>query len=106
MPTIRVKANDTRPFDGVLMANGSPVDLTGVLGIQFLMRPAGGGALKGGAAVVLDARAARVRYVWQTVDLQTPGVFRAEFQVTFGDGTVETYPNGEYIDIVVMADLS
>lgn len=36
---------------------------------------------------------------------QTPGVYEAQFHVEYEDGTRESFPNGEYIEVVVLDDV-
>lgn len=53
------------------------------------------------AATVVDPELGRVRYDWQPEDTSTAGDFEAEFEVTYADGSVETFPNDGYIDIYI-----
>jgi hypothetical protein len=38
-------------------------------------------------------------------DTDTAGTYWAEFEVTFGDGRVETYPNRGYLTVNIEPDL-
>lgn len=104
---VKIKANDTRPLPATLTANGSPVNLTGAV-VRFHMRPkvAGVGSVVDALATIEDALAGRVSYPWAPADVNVPGIHRAEFEVTFADGTVETFPNSDWIDIEILADLA
>jgi hypothetical protein len=42
-----------------------------------------------------------LRYEWQVGDTATPGLYEAQFVVTYADGTTETFPNAELITISV-----
>lgn len=100
MEQFTIKRGDTSPsiaFD--LISDGAPVDLTGAT-VKFIMA----GRINTAAAIE-DAAAGTVRYDWQPIDTAVSGVFNAEFEVTFADGKVETFPQAEYIQVVIKADL-
>lgn len=85
--------------------DGSPVDLTGC-SVRFIMRAPGASSAKVDApAVVEDAANGEVAYTWTASDLDTPGTYHAEWQVTFGGGAVQTFPSDQYLIIKVLADL-
>lgn len=47
----------------------------------------------------------RVSYNWQVGDTASSGLFIAEVEVTWSDGTVQTFPGGSYVAVVVLPDL-
>ena len=47
-----------------------------------------------------------VRYRWVEGDTDTPGVYRAEWQVTYGDGSTESFPNTGYLTVQVTEKLA
>ena len=103
---VTIKRGDTRPLDVTLTANRVP--LTGGIGtVRFLMQPRkiGQGSVVDADAEVLDEAKGLVRYAWKPEDVDAPGIHRAEFEVTFDDGTVETFPNGEWLDVEILSDL-
>lgn len=107
MSVVKIKRNDTRPLDVTLKANGVAVVVTGAT-IVFNMGPkiAGLGTIIDREPVtILDGVKGLVRYQWDVLDVEVSGVHRAEFEVTFGDGTIETFPNGEYLEIEIVSDL-
>jgi hypothetical protein len=53
----------------------------------------------------VDASKALAQFAWAPGDTDVPGLYRAEFKVTFGDGKVEKFPNGDYLDLEILADL-
>ena len=48
----------------------------------------------------------QVEYSWAAGDTDTSGVYDVEIQVTYSDGTVETFPNDGYHELRVLEDLA
>jgi len=47
------------------------------------------------------------KYDWKTADTLTMGLLKkGEFQVTFADGSIETFPNVGYIDLTMTEELA
>lgn len=103
-----LKQNDTSPtLDAILTdANGTVVDVTGA-SVRFHMLKIGATALKiDAAATVVDGTAGHVRYTLQSGDTDTPGTFKAEYQVTFIDGSIETFKNTpDQLRVVITPEL-
>ena len=92
--TAYLKQNDTSPtLDAILKdALGEPVNVFGA-SVKFIMSR--NGVVKvDAAAEVVDGEAGHVRYTLQDGDTDTPGNYQAEYEVTFLDGSVETFTNG------------
>lgn len=90
-----LKQNDTSPTLDAILTNaaGEVVKVAGA-SVQFHMQLIGSTELKIDApAIVVDGDAGHVRYVLQVGDTDTPGRYKAEFEVTFIDGSVETFTN-------------
>jgi hypothetical protein len=102
-----MKANDRRPYiQAQLMTGGQPVDLSTASGVSFIMRPAGGGAVKvNAAAVIRDALNGVVRYAWAVGDTNTPGQYEAEWEVIWPTAEPQTFPTLEYHTVEIRADL-
>lgn len=101
------KANDTAPaIEGQLTdSSGSPVDVTGA-SVTFIMKAVGGNTPKiNAAATIVTAASGIVKYTPATGDTDTAGDYLAEFQVIFGDGSKETFPNPAYLAVTITADL-
>lgn len=101
------KRGDTAPpiRAQILSPAGAPVDLTGA-SVRFLLAAqAGGTPLVDGTATIVDAAQGIVEYAWAPGDLQAAGQYLAEFEVTWPDGRVQTYPGDGYITVAVVADL-
>lgn len=110
--SIQFKRGDTAPkLRATLFADDAgttPLNLTTATAVQFIMAtaPAQPGTPKvNAAAVIVGAAAGRVDYTWQGTDTDTAGTYQAEFQVTWNDGTKQTFPRQGYLMIVITEDL-
>ncbi len=123
--TFLIKRNDTLPYirRQLVDSNGDPIDLSssgahGGLGtagvVKFTMRPSSDTAMAGTAkvhasATVVDAATGIVEYRWAVADTDTTTdgttPYAAEFEVTFNDGTIETFPQSSYIAVTIPRDL-
>lgn len=101
-----IKRNDTRSGlkATLLDANGAAVNLTGAK-VKFIMAKLDRTAKVNRTAEILNAAAGQVRHVFQVGDTDTPGMFAGEFEVTYPDGGVESFPNTDYIRILIESDL-
>lgn len=96
------KVGDTRsPLEATLTdADRNPVDISQATAITFSMRAvkATTAKISEAAAVKLDdgtpENRGKVRYVWQSADVDTAGDFYGEFTVSFAGGAQDTYPRG------------
>lgn len=106
--TAYLKQNDTSPtLDAILTdANGTVVDVTGA-SVRFHMLKIGATTLKiDAAASVIDGAAGHVRYTLQSGDTDTPGTYKAEYEVTFTDGSIETFKNTpDQLRVVITPEL-
>lgn len=98
--TFFIKRNDTSPaVEYALSTDDGPVNLTGAT-VKFYM-----GSVVDASADVLNAIGGIVSYQWQVGDTSSYGFFNAEFEVTYSDGTKETFPNNGYISVHISPDL-
>lgn len=103
-----VKRNDTYSSvtEQLLDENLSPVNLSGCV-VKFNMRLKTAAVAKvSSSATIVNAATGTVRYQWQGADTDTAGEYRAEWQVTFSSGRVQTYPNDTYNTIHILSDLA
>lgn len=108
MSTFYIKQNDTTPAIRATLENGSgdAVDLASTT-VRFHMRALGGTTVKvDAAATVINANTGIVQYDWDAADTDTVGTFQGEFEVTYSDGSIETFPNNGYIPIVITDDIT
>jgi len=106
--TFYVKQNDTSPSMLATLqdANDTAVNITGA-SVRFHLRPIGSTQVKVDApATIVTADAGIVRYDWQAADTDTIGSYQAEFEVTYGDATIETFPNDGYIRVEIISDIA
>lgn len=106
--TAYLKQNDTSPTLDAILTNaaGEVVDVTNA-SVRFHMQRLGATTLKiDAAATVVDGEAGHVRYTLQPGDTDTPGSYKAEYEVTFLDGSVETFKNTpDQLRVVITPEL-
>lgn len=106
MAKVVIKRNDTRTAirATLLGPDRNPVDLTDAT-VRFLMADHKGTVKMDREALVPNAAGGEVWVVFESGDTDTVGLYRAEFEVTFPDGRIETYPNDRFILIQIVPDL-
>lgn len=107
MSDFYIKQGDTLPALQATLkdADDAAVNLTGAT-VRFHMRLPGATSLTvDGAAEIVTAASGIVKYVWQAGDTDEPGAYEAEFEVTFDDDTILTFPNSENLSILVFAEV-
>jgi hypothetical protein len=105
---LRIKRGDTAPAfrgqcqDGPL---GTPVSLAGA-SARLLLKPDGApGVVRSLPMVVESGVLGWVRRDWQAADTATVGTFRAEVEVTYAGGAVQTFPGSGYATVEILPDL-
>jgi hypothetical protein len=106
--TFYIKENDTASFltRDLKDAFGAPVNVTGA-SVVFSMRVKPAGTLKvtRQTCAIVAAGTGRVRYEWVAADTDTADEYEGEFQVTYGNGKIQTFPNDGHIPVVVTDDI-
>ncbi|MBM2331818.1 hypothetical protein [Marivita cryptomonadis] len=108
-----MKQNDTGPALAVTLIDIDPfggeavVDLKSGSTVVFNMRLRGSQVKKvdRAASVITNSALGEVEYRWSASDTDTPGRYEGEFEVTFADGAVLTYPREGYIPIPIGDDI-
>lgn len=102
-----IKRNDTSPAirANLLDGDGNAVDVTAAT-IRFHMSEPNGTVVIDAAGTIVNAAGGIVEYQWQAGDTDTAGYFNTEFEVTYGDGTIETFPNSTYQRVRIIEDLA
>ena len=102
-----IKQNDTSPSLQAILkdASGTAISLTGA-SVRFHMKALDGTVKVDAAMTVTDNLNGVVQYDWQTGDTDTVGSYSVEFEVTYGDSTIETFPNNQNLTISVVRELN
>ena len=107
--TFYIKEGDTASFitRDLKDAFGAPVNVTGAT-VVFSMRVKPAGTLKvtRQPCVIVTAGTGRVRYEWIADDTDTADEYEGEFQVSYANGKIQTFPNDGHIPIVITDDIS
>jgi hypothetical protein len=109
--TFEIKRGDTAPtFDKRLREeNGEPVNLTDFQEVDFHMRDDNYNTIvtadtSNSVSVTLSS-SGDVEYAWQSGDTDTLGSYKAEFVVTFSDGTTQSFPRRGMYSIEITEDI-
>lgn len=100
MTKTKIKRGDTK----AVFTETLGVDLTGAT-VKFQMR--GDGILvRQNASIVPPATAGQVNYQLTASDVQIPGQYRQEWEVTFADNSIQTFPVDDYNEVTIIDDLN
>ena len=108
LPNFSVKIGNTGPGLQTVLENfqGDPVNLLNSR-VTFHMREIRSKAVVvSKPATVISEPDGSVVYNWQVGDTATEGLYQAEFEVLYPDGTTETFPSDKYIDIEIRGDVA
>jgi hypothetical protein len=92
-------------------SEGVAVSLSGAT-IRFTMAPITGGVATftddadNDQSDTLPSSFGNVSYVWAESDTSTPGLYLAEWEVTFAGGQQQTFPNSGYITVLITEQLT
>lgn len=106
--TFYIKQNDTSPAMLATLqdADGDAINLIGA-SVRFHMRAIGSNqAVVDAAATVVTPISGTVRYDWSAADTINIGSYQAEFEVTYADASIETFPNDGYIRVEIIDDIT
>lgn len=102
MADVVMKTGDTAVVLTSTLRDGAGVvvNLTGA-SVKWNMRKVGSRLLKVSAAgTVVTPLGGVVSYTWVTADVNEPGMFHGEWEVTFASGAKESFPNGRYLTVL------
>jgi hypothetical protein len=102
-----IKQNDTSPAIQATLkdANGSAINLNGA-DVVMHMKSVNGVLKVSEEMTIVDADTGVVKYDWVTGDTDTVGTYYVEFQVTYADLTIETFPNDDKAVILIKPELA
>lgn len=113
-PDFSIKTGDTASaiYATLEDANGDAVNIAGA-NVTFKMAPMSGGTLTVARAAVnaqvgagtVDGSTGNVVFNWGTSDLTTADWYRAEWEATFSNGSIQTFPNDGFMLVSVTGDL-
>lgn len=103
----RIKQNDTSPSLEAKLSDNNlvSVDLTAAT-VMLHMKAVGGGVVLDQQMTITDDEGGVVQYDWQTGDTATVGTYYVEFEVTYADGSVETFPNTGSLPLIITRELN
>jgi hypothetical protein len=109
MPDFFLKQGDTAPALQATLKDGAQnaVDVTGAT-VVFSMETAGVVKVSEAQVTITTATDGVVTYSWSAQDTDTPGNYTGEFEVTFGGGAVQTFPNTfeEKLNIIIAPEIA
>lgn len=102
-----IKQNDTSPALQATLQDyaGTAVNLVGA-SVQFHLKSVDGTIKVDAPMTIQNASGGIVLYSWDTGDTDTAGSYYAEFEVTYSDLTIETFPNTGSIAVVIAPELN
>lgn len=106
MVDFKITQNDTYPaLSGTCSDDGGSVPPLSGASVRFHMKKPGASGLKvDDEASILDETTGELAYQWKSGDTDESGKFRAEFEVTYSDGNVETFPS-EPLEVYIRPEL-
>ena len=108
MATFIMKQNDTSPSIEATLTdiNGTAINLADA-SVQFHMKNlTNSEVVVDEAASIVTAASGIVRYDWQAADTAKAGIYSCEFEVTYSDASIETFPNDEQIIVSIEGELN
>ena len=104
MSTFAIKRGDTSPgIEYQIGAYSEGGNILAGASARFIM--ARGSTVKVDASATVTDEGGILRYAGQAGDTDTAGVYNAEFEVTYSDGSIESFPNDGWITVTVGDDL-
>jgi len=102
-----IKQNDTSPSLQATLKDASltPVNITGAT-VMFHMKSIDGTVKVDQQMTIVDGSGGVVQYDWQAGDTDTVGTYYVEFEVTYGDSSIETFPNNGNKVVSVVKELN
>ena len=102
-----IKQNDTSPSLQATLRDAAlnPVNLAGAT-VMFHMKSIDGTIKVDQQMTVTNASGGVVQYDWQAGDTDTVGTYYVEFEVTYTDNSVETFPNNGNKVVSVVRELN
>tara|TARA_R110000796_G_scaffold20547_2_gene61081 strand:+ start:242 stop:562 length:321 start_codon:yes stop_codon:yes gene_type:complete len=102
-----IKQNDTSPSLQATLKDAQlvPVSLTEAT-VKLHMKSLDGVVKVNEIMTITDGNGGVVQYDWKAGDTDTVGSYSVEFQVTYADASVETFPNDGNLAVSVVKELN
>lgn len=101
---VKIKRGDRRPGVTITCLNGStPIDLTVASSVRLIGKLGGSKIIDREVTGTADGKV--VIEVWEVNDTATAGRLQMEVQVTWADGTIQTFPGDRYLEVEIIPDL-
>ena len=102
-----IKQNDTSPSLQATLKDASltPVNIIGAT-VMFHMKSIDGTVKVDQQMTIVNGAGGVVQYDWQSGDTDTVGTYYVEFEVTYLDGSIETFPNNGNKVVSVVKELN
>ena len=105
-PDFWIRQGDTRPWiEATLTDANGPVPLHGAT-VEFHLSDDTGGERITDDALILNEDEGLVTYEWKPGDTEFAGDYRAEWQVTFAEDDIGTFPNTGYTHVRITKQLA
>lgn len=108
MTLYEIKQNDTRPRPDALLrfSDGTIPNLTGAT-VKFIAREVTSAEAKiDAAATITDVPTGAVEYTLLAADTDLTGTYYCEWEVTFADSSVQTFPTRGFDRLRIRGDLA
>jgi uncharacterized protein YfaS (alpha-2-macroglobulin family) len=102
-----IKQNDTSPSLQATLKDSAlaPINLAGAT-VKLHMKSLDGTIKVDTSMTIVEELNGIIKYDWQTGDTDTVGTYNVEFQVTYSDASIETFPNNGNKVISVVRELN
>jgi hypothetical protein len=102
-----IKQNDTSPSLQATLKDAAldPINLTGAT-VRLHMKSVDGTIKIDQPMTVVTPLQGLIRYDWQAGDSDTVGTYYVEFEVTYADASIETFPNNGSKVVSVVRELN
>lgn len=102
-----IKQNDTSPSLQATLKDAAldPINLTGAT-VRLHMKSVDGTIKIDQPMTVVTPLQGLIQYNWQAGDTNTVGTYYVEFEVTYADASIETFPNNGSKVVSVVRELN
>jgi hypothetical protein len=103
----KIKQNDTSPSLQATLKDAAldPINLTGAT-VRLHMKSIDGTLKIDQPMTVVTPLQGLIQYDWQAGDTDTVGTYYVEFEVTYSDASIETFPNNGSKVVSVVRELN